>query len=113
MVKSSEFIKGYTEIIICALLSEGDDYIYNLVKRITERGGGEVQITNPSLLMIMKKMLGDGKISTYSGAGKSGADRRYYSLTPYGRSYYEKLKGDYLNSLLTLQSLISGEEKGE
>ena len=113
MIKSSEFIKGYTEIIICALLSTGDDYIYNLVKRITERGGGEVQITNPSLLMIMKKMLADGKISTYGGTGKSGVDRKYYTLTPYGRSYYEKLKDDYLNSLSTLRSLISGGEKDE
>ncbi len=113
MIKSSEFIKGYTEIIVCALLSGGDDYIYNLVKRITEHGGGEVQITNPSLLMVMKKMLSEGKITTYVGESKNGADRRYYSLTPFGRSYYENLKADYLNSLNTLKSLISGGQNNE
>ena len=42
-MKSSEFIKGYTEMIVCALLAGGDDYIYSLVKRITESGGGEIQ----------------------------------------------------------------------
>ena len=36
MVQSSEFIKGYTEIVVCALLFERDDYLYSLVKRITD-----------------------------------------------------------------------------
>ena len=108
MIKSSEFIKGYTEIIVCALLSGGDDYIYSLVKRITEYGGGEIQITNPSMLMIMKKLLAEGKITAYTARSKSGADRRYYSLTQKGREYYAENFGGYINSLLTLKGLISG-----
>ena len=44
MVQSSEFIKGYTEIVVCALLFERDDYLYSLVKRITECGGGEISV---------------------------------------------------------------------
>lgn len=110
MIKSSEFIKGYTEIIVCALLSGGDDYIYSLVKRITEYGGGEIQITNPSLLMVMKKLLAEGKITSYTVKSKGGADRRYYKLTEEGRGYYKSKAGDYLNSLLTLKGLISGGE---
>ena len=31
MVQSSEFIKGYTEIVVCALLFERDDYLYSLL----------------------------------------------------------------------------------
>ncbi len=107
-MKSSEFIKGYTEIIVCALLYDGDDYIYNLVKRITESGGREIQITNPSLLMIMKKLAADGKITSYSSASKTGVDRRYYSLTESGRGYYLKNRDAYLGSLKTLKNLISG-----
>lgn len=110
-MKSSEFIKGYTEMIVCALLAGGDDYIYNLVKRITESGGGEIQITNPSLLMIMKKMLVEGKIVSYSAVGKNGADRRYYSLTDYGREFYHENVQSYLQSLNTLKNLIGGGEE--
>lgn len=108
MVSSSEFIKGYTEIIVCALLYDGDDYIYNIVKRIVGSGGGEVQITNPSLLMIMKKMLSEGKITSYMAESKTSVARRYYSLTPFGRSYFEATRQDYLDSLNTLKILISG-----
>ena len=98
-------------MIVCALLAGGDDYIYNLVKRITESGGGEIQITNPSLLMIMKKMLAEGKIVSYSAVGKNGADRRYYSLTDYGREFYLENVRSYLQSLNTLKNLIGGGEE--
>lgn len=106
MFKSSEFIKGYTEIIVCALLKEKDDYIYSLVKRITESGGGEVQITNPSLLMIMKKLMADEKITSYKVESVSGVDRRYYSLTDKGKAYYEENRELFIGSLDTLKNLI-------
>ena len=112
-MRSSEFIKGYTEMIVCALLYEGDDYIYNIVKSITENGGREIQITNPSLIMIMKKMTADGKITSYSSVGKTGVDRRYYSLTESGREYYLKNREVYLGSLETLKNLILGVHDNE
>ena len=85
MVGSSEFIKGYTEIVVCALLFRGDDYIYSLVKRITECGRGEIRITNPSELA--------------HGALFSSA----------GRAYYLQSRDDYLGSLRTLQNLVKGD----
>lgn len=106
MLKSSEFIKGYTEIIVCSLLYKKDDYIYSLVKRITEHSGGEIQITNPSLLMVMKKLLAEGKITSYKEESLSGADRKYYSLTSEGRKYYEENYESYTGSLKTLKNLI-------
>ena len=108
MVQSSEFIKGYTEIVVCALLFERDDYLYSLVKRITECGGGEIRITNPSLLMVMKRLLEEGKIKSYSGESRTGMDRRYYSLTEKGREYYLLSREAYLGTLRTLKNLIQG-----
>ncbi len=108
MIKSSEFIKGYTEIIVCALLYNKDDYIYNLVKTITAQNNGIIQITNPSLLIIMKKMAAEGKIRAYMGESELGADRKYYSLTELGRKYYSENYKAYLNSLETLKNMICG-----
>ena len=72
MIASGEYIKGFTEIIVCSLLSEGDDYIYNLVKRINACGSGAVRITNPSMLMVMKKLTDEGKVRSYAAAGAKG-----------------------------------------
>ena len=94
MIKSSEFIKGYTEIIVCALLSGGDDYIYSLVKRITEFGGGEIQITNPSMLMIMKKLLAEGKITAYTCAAKAAPTAGITALRKRGGNTMLKISAD-------------------
>ena len=75
MIASGDYIKGFTEIIVCSLLSEGDDYIYNLVKRINACGDGAVRITNPSMLMTMKKLTDEGKVRSCAAAGAKGAMR--------------------------------------
>lgn len=108
MIKSSEFIKGYTEIIVCALLYRGDNYIYNLVKTITNLNDGTIQITNPSLLMVMKKLTAEGKIRSYAVESKLGADRKYYALTELGRKFYLDNYNYYLKSLETIKTLICG-----
>ncbi|MCD8372981.1 MAG: PadR family transcriptional regulator [Clostridia bacterium] len=113
MVKSSEFIKGYTEIIACALLSKGDDYIYNIVKTINEAGGGGICITNPSMLMIMKKLSEEGKVTSYTVAGGKGVDKRYYALTAKGREYYLSNRDDYILSLKNLINLVGGKDETE
>lgn len=94
MIKSSEFIKGYIEIIICALLYNvynGDDNIYNLVKTITEHYNGTIQITNPSLLIVMRELLAEEKIRSYMGESKLGADRKHYSLTDEEKNIIRKI----------------------
>ena len=108
MIASGEYIKGFTEIIVCSLLSEGDDYIYNLVKRINDCGDGAVRITNPSMLMTMKKLTDEGKVRSYAAAGAKGADRRYYSLTELGAEFYRRNAADYLSAAEALKILIAG-----
>ena len=71
-------------------------------------GGGEIRITNPSLLMVMKRLLEEGKIKSYSGESRTGMDRRYYSLTEKGKEYYLQNREAYLGSLRTLKNLIQG-----
>ena len=106
MMQSGEYIKGFTEIIACSLLSEGDDYIYNMVNRINARGG--VRITNPSMLMTMKKLTEEGKVRSYPAAGAKGGDRKYYSLTELGREFYLRNAGQYLAAVDALRQLIEG-----
>jgi PadR family transcriptional regulator PadR len=109
MIKSSEFIKGYTEIIVCALLMDGDDYIYNLVKKINNHNSGCIQISNPSMLMIMKKLTLEGKVSSYIKTSTMGADRRYYKLTDIGIKFYKENVIGFIESIETLKELVLGD----
>lgn len=106
MAGSGEYIKGFTEIIVCSLLYGGDDYIYDMVNKINACGG--VRITNPSLLMVMKKLTEEGKVRSYSAAGFKGGDRKYYALTELGREFYRRNVQQYLDAADALKKLIGG-----
>ena len=108
MVSSSEFIRGYTEMIILSLLLEEDDYIYNLSNKINERSKGILCITNPSLVISLKKMCDEGKVNTYNKLNEKNVNRKYYSITELGKSFYYDNKEDYLLSLKMLEILIGG-----
>ena len=56
MLSSSEFIKGYTKMIICAYLFNNRNYLYNIVKQIINDGKGYIKLSNPSALIIMKEL---------------------------------------------------------
>ena len=113
MVGSSEFIRGYTEIILCSLVFAEDDYIYNLVNKITNVSNNMIQITNPSTLMIIKKMILDGKVISYDSLNEKGVNRKFYSLTEKGKKYYLDNRDFFLDSLRGLEKLIKGEMSDE
>ena len=63
MISSSEFIKGYTKIIICAYLFRQRDYLYNIVKKISKDGEGYIKISNPSALIAIKELGNDNLVA--------------------------------------------------
>ena len=108
MIKSSEFIRGYSEILVLALLNKKDSYVYELVQMIEELTDGRVVISNPSLLIIIRKMQEENKVSSYEKENDKGVFRKYYKLTDYGKEYYKKMKEEYLKSLISMEKIIKG-----
>src|SRR6202051_1564539 len=67
----------------------GDDlHGYAILKEVTLRTGGEVQLSTGTLYGIIKRLLNDGLISELRqrpAAAEDDGRRRYYRLTPQGR----------------------------
>ena len=97
---------------MCSLLYRADDYIYNLVKEINIKTEGIIQITNPSMLIVMKKLMEEGKVKSYDRLNEKGVNRKYYSLTEKGKQYYSENYMFYTDSLNALKILIEWGEKG-
>ena len=108
MVSSSEFIRGYTEMIILSMLIKDDDYIYNISNTIAMVSGGMLNITNPSLVIALKKLMDEGKVAAYNKPNERNVNRKYYTITKYGKEYYEKNKNDYLATLDKIRILLGG-----
>lgn len=110
MIASSEFIKGYTKIIICAYLFNHRDYLYNIVKNILDVGEGLIKLTNPSALMIMKQLEEEKYVSSTIELSDQNQARKYYELTDLGRNFYLREKDAYLQSLALLTKMVEGKQ---
>ena len=109
-VSSSEFIKGYTKIILCDYLYKGRNYLYAVIKQLLKDGHGYLRITNPSALMIMKEMEAEGFVTFELDFSETNLGRKYFTLTEAGKEFYLKNRDGYANSLKRMQSIIMGRE---
>ena len=105
---TGDILRGHTETVILRILSEGDNYGYEISKAITEAGDGMLDVKDATIYTAFRRMEQDGLIRAYWGEGGLGARRRYYAVTEAGRSYYEEKKAEWQIINKILNQLILG-----
>jgi PadR family transcriptional regulator, regulatory protein PadR len=74
--------KGVLEMCVLALLSREDGYAYDIADRLSHLiGMGE-----GTIYPLMRRLQSDGLVKTYLEESDSGPPRKYYQLTPGGRT---------------------------
>ena len=86
MALSADLLRGYTDTIILNQLLSADSYGYEITKRISDLSRGALELKEATLYTAFRRMENSGYINSYWGSEGSGARRRYYSITPAGRS---------------------------
>ncbi|MDZ4859080.1 MAG: PadR family transcriptional regulator [Candidatus Hydrogenedentes bacterium] len=91
--------KGLLELCIVTLLSEGEMYAYDLVKRLADIKA--LVITEGTIYPLLARLRGAGLITSRLEESSGGPARKYYVLTDEGRrtvesmqSYWSGLSGD-------------------
>lgn len=103
---TSDLIRGNTETIILSSLIKGDTYGYEINKNIKEKTNNEYELKEATLYSAFRRLEDGGMITSYWGNENKGARRRYYSITPLGKSTYEKNKVDWEQAKKLIDSLI-------
>jgi len=74
--------KGALDLCVLALLSRTDSYAYEIASRLADAiGMGE-----GTIYPLMRRMQSDGLVETYLVESSSGPSRKYYRLTPTGKT---------------------------
>jgi PadR family transcriptional regulator PadR len=74
--------KGALELCVMAVLSQGESYAYEIASRLAEAiGMGE-----GTVYPLMRRMQNDGLVDTRIVESSAGPARKYYRLTPAGRT---------------------------
>lgn len=87
---SSDLIRGHIDTIILRVLSEGDNYGYEIIKTIYDESNGTFELKEPSLYTSLKRLEKQKFISAYWGDESQGGRRKYYKITDAGKAAYEE-----------------------
>lgn len=105
---SGDILRGNTETIILSILNQGDSYGYEISKAIVEGGKGLIDVKDATIYTAFRRMENDGLIRAYWGEGNLGGRRRYYSITPIGKAYYQEKRAEWQQINKILCNLIMG-----
>lgn len=105
---TSDIIRGHTETIILAQLSEKDSYGYEINKCIQEKTNNKYELKEATLYSAFRRLEQSEMITSYWGDENTGARRRYYSITQLGKAALEQNKKDWEESKSLIDKLISG-----
>ncbi|MCL2401159.1 MAG: PadR family transcriptional regulator [Oscillospiraceae bacterium] len=108
---ASDLIRGHTDSIILARLMGGDNYGYEINKSIQQKTDGKYELKEATLYTAFRRLEQAGCISSYWGNERTGARRRYYSITDSGRDTYEKLIREWQSAKEMIDKLIETEEE--
>ena len=103
---NTQYKKGVLELCVLSLLKRRDFYGYE----ISEYLSNHIDIAAGTVYPILRKLKGDGLVSTYLQEESGGPPRKYYSLTPLGRDTYLADRAEYLNFAETVQSLLEDDD---
>lgn len=105
---NGDMLRGHTETIILRILMDGDSYGYEIAKKILDGGMGVIEVKDATIYTAFRRMEDEGLLATYWGDGVLGARRRYYSITPKGRDFYEQKLNEWIKADEILNNLIKG-----
>ena len=101
---NSQYKKGVLDLLVLSMLLEEDCYGYDISEYLSKH----IEIADGSVYPILRKLKGDGFVTTYLSEQSGGPPRKYYSITETGKEYYLKEKRQWLEFIDTIQKLLSG-----
>jgi len=94
--------KGALDLCVLAVLSRGESYGYEIASTlVTAVGMGE-----GTIYPLMRRMQNEGLVATRIVESSSGPPRKYYRLTPLGRTVFETHRSDWRSFADAVNKLV-------
>ena len=91
---STNFKRGTTEMLLLALLTKQEWYVYELSKVLKKMSEGLFDIQIPSLYTVLYRLQSKGYVDTRTELQGRRA-RVYYRILPEGREHLNKIVSEY------------------
>ena len=94
--------KGVLEMCVLALLSNGDNYAYEIAARMADAVG----MGEGTIYPLMRRMQDDGLVSTYLVEAPGGPPRKYYRLTETGRKTLTAQRDEWKSFMGSVEKML-------
>ncbi|MCB2047192.1 MAG: PadR family transcriptional regulator [Novosphingobium sp.] len=98
--------KGVLGLCVLALLARGNSYAYEIASRLS----AAVDMGEGTIYPLMRRMQGEGLVSTYLEESPSGPPRKYYAITDAGRQRLDAQASEWREFVEAVEALLSGKE---
>ena len=83
---NKDLIAASSTPIVLAILAERDSYGYAILQRVRELSGGRMEWTDGMLYPVLHRLERLGYVEARWETSESGRKRKYYRITPEGRT---------------------------
>ena len=101
-----ELKRGSLELIVLHLLASGEAYGYEIVTKLSERTGGQLEITDGTLYPVLYRLERGGFVTVRWETPQRGVPRKYYRLTPEGSVELGRLIHEWTHFADAMKRLI-------
>jgi len=102
---SRELVAASTVPLVLSVLTEGESYGYELIRRVRELSGGQIEWTEGMLYPVLHWMEREHMIESEWRESESGRKRKYYRIRREGRKNLQAEKQQWTTVHSTLVNL--------
>lgn len=100
-----DLVAASATLLVLGILAEGDNYGYAILRRVAEVSNQELDWSEGMLYPLLHRLEREGLVVSHWGSAPSGRRRKYYRLTPDGRSMITEQRRQWQAVTATLTRL--------
>ncbi|RYJ01960.1 MAG: PadR family transcriptional regulator [Actinomycetales bacterium] len=104
---ATQLLKGVLDVAVLAVVESEDGYGYDVVRRL--RSGGLEEVGDASVYGTLRRLYSAGALTSYVVPSEEGPHRKYYGITPQGRTMLEVQRKVWTDFADTMNQLLRGE----
>ncbi|MEP5611668.1 MAG: helix-turn-helix transcriptional regulator [Cyclobacteriaceae bacterium] len=102
---SKEIIGASTIPIILSILLDGEDYGYEIIRKVKQYSGGSLEWSEPMLYPVLHRLERNNHIKASWKVLENSRKRKYYSITKEGRELLETKKSEWTEMIVMLTKM--------
>ncbi len=96
---SKEMIGASTVPIILFILTQGEDYGYEIIRKVKDYSGGTLEWSEPMLYPVLHRLERNNHIQSQWRVLENGRKRKYYSITTSGRELLSEKQTEWTDMI--------------